>query len=71
MLHQSRFEYWGESATFGAWGAADAERFAQELASARHSLADQIVQTFFVGQAPTALRWPRCGNQTWRSKGQQ
>jgi len=25
MLHQSRFEYWGESATFGAWGAADAD----------------------------------------------
>jgi hypothetical protein len=71
VLHRARFEYWGESAPFGAWGAADAERFAQGLASAGRSLAEQIVQSFFVAQAPTALRWPRCGNQAWRSKGQQ
>jgi len=68
VLHRARFEYWGESATFWAWGTADAERFAQGLVSARHSLAEQIVQSFFVGQAPTALRWPRCGNQAWRYK---
>jgi hypothetical protein len=70
VLHHARFEYWGESATFGAWGAADAERFVQGLASARRSLAEQIVQNFFVAQAPTALRWPRCGNQAWRYRAQ-
>ena len=71
VLHRARFEYWGESATFGAWGAADAEHFAQGLASARRSLAEQIVQSFFVAQAPTALRWPRCGNQAWRYKARE
>jgi hypothetical protein len=71
VLHRARFEYWGESATFGAWGAADAEQLAQGLASARRSLAEQIVQSFFVAQAPTALRWPRCGNQAWRYKARE
>jgi hypothetical protein len=63
VLHHARFEYWGESATFGAWGAADAERFAQGLASARRSLAEQIVQSFFVAQTQIELKWPHCGNR--------
>ena len=63
VLHRARFEYWGESAPFGAWGAADAERFAQGLASARRSLAEQIVQSFFVAQTPIELKWPHCGNR--------
>lgn len=63
VLHRARFEYWGESAPFGAWGAADAERFAQALASARRSLAEQIVQSFFAAQTPIKLKWPHCGTR--------
>jgi hypothetical protein len=66
VLHQARFEYWGENFPFAVWGADGAERFTLGLASAQRSLAEQIVQSFFVAQAPTALRWPRCGNQAWK-----
>ena len=66
MLHQARFEYWGENFPFAVWGADGAERFAQGLASARRSLAEQIVQYFFVAPTPIKLWWPLCGNQPWR-----
>jgi hypothetical protein len=70
VLHQARLQYWGESLPFGVWGAAGAERFILGLSQAGRSLAEQIVQSFFVAETPTTLTWPRCGNQLWKTKGQ-
>ena len=64
-LHRERFEYWGETFTFAEWGAAGGDRLALGLARAERSLAEQLVQTFFVAQAPTEMTWPRCVNQGW------
>lgn len=66
VLHRARLEYWGESFPFAAWGAANAERFALGVARGQRNLAEQLVQSFFVAQTPTEMRWPRCLNQPWR-----
>ncbi len=70
VLHRARLEYWGESFPFAVWGAASAERFALGLARAQRSLAEQLVQSFFVAKTPTEMTWPRCLNQYWKGKWQ-
>jgi hypothetical protein len=67
-LHRERFEYWGETFTFAEWGAAGGDRLALGLARAERSLAEQLVQTFFVAQTPTKLKWPHCVNQRRKGK---
>ena len=66
VLHRAHFEYWGEAYPLIDWGAAGAERFALGVARAQRSLAEQLLQSFFVAQAPTAMTWPRCLNQSWK-----
>ncbi len=65
VVHRVRFEYWGETFPFVTWGAAGADRFALGVARAVRSLAEQLVQSFFVARTPTKLTWPRCLNQPW------
>lgn len=49
-------------------GAAGGERLALGLARAQRSLAEQLSQSFFLAQAPTAMTWPHCVNQSWKGK---
>ena len=67
-FHKERFEYWGETFTFAEWGAAGGDRLGLGLARAERSLAEQLVQTFFVAQTPTKMTWPRRFNQSWKGR---
>ena len=67
VLHRARVEYWSEdSMPFTAWGANRAERLVLSLAQSQRSLAQQIVQSFFVAETPMEMSWPRCVDQHWR-----
>lgn len=68
VVHRARIEYWGETFPFGAWGGAGAERLALGLARAQRSLAEQLVQSFFLAQGRMAMKWPFCENQLWRKR---
>jgi hypothetical protein len=61
VLHHARIEHWGETFPFVGWGAGGAARFARGLDRAQNSLAEQLVQSFFVAQTPTALPRLPCG----------
>jgi hypothetical protein len=66
VLRRARIEYWGETFAFTDWGATGGARLALSLANAQRSLAEQLAQSFFVAEGPTAMTWPFCKNQPWR-----
>jgi len=69
VLRSARFEYWGDAVSLvDCGGAAGGERLALGLARAQRSLAEQLSQSFFLAQAPTAMTWPHCVNQSWKGK---
>jgi hypothetical protein len=68
VLRRARIEYWGETFAFTDWGATGGERLALGLANAQRSLAEQLAQSFFLAERPTAMTWPFCKNQPWRKR---
>lgn len=61
LLHRTRIEYWSsDSMSFTSWGADQGDRLTRALAASQRSLAEQIVQVFFLADAPIEMRWPAC-----------
>jgi hypothetical protein len=68
VLHRARVESWSEdSMPITVWAATDAERYRAALQANQHSLAEQIVQSFFVADAPIEVKVPRCAIPLVRS----